>query len=285
MTSLIEVLPFDIIETIVYLLAIDSASDHPSQNETLQACSLTCQTLLPLCQKQIFCFVLIRDVESKAALVKLIQHSQHTPRFFEYVRKLDYLVEPTDWEASGPTSIVALLKHFTKLSSFMIDFQVNWIAGCYNNWTKIPPEVRSTFLSLMTLPTITSLEIHGNLLEFDHIGLLPSTSLRELRLNCVGFADWDDSPPVNTTAKSIKLHKLDISFDQSVEWVATTLKPYFEDGTSTLDLRELKYLKALSSYDLSLVAEICKKTHLLETLVLTFMCASCHIYVLAFSSE
>ncbi|PPQ93135.1 hypothetical protein CVT25_003517 [Psilocybe cyanescens] len=266
--STMEMVPFDIIETIIF--HIIASDDHQSRNQTLQACALTCQALRPLCQRELFRTVLIRQEKTKATLVELVQDTQHTPKFFEYVHKLEYLVERKDLKASGPTPIVALLKNFTKIRSFVLSFQAEMFPGYFNDWKKLPPYMQSIFLSLMHLPTITSIELYGSLINFDHFVLLPCTNLRELRLQGIAFAAWDKPPPLNTPAESIKLHRLEMCYDPTVHWVKNTLDPYYEDGTSTLDLRELKHITLEAATDLSLVAEIFKKTRVLETVFLNF---------------
>lgn len=274
----IEGLPFDVFETIIDILAND---DEPSCAQSLKACSLTCKTLLPLCQKALFRSFAFRDEPRKATLIKLVEDTQHNPKFLEYVKKLEYWVGTIDLKNTGLASMVADLSQvLTKLSSVVISFQALLTGEPPNDWKQLPKYTTSTLLSIMHIPTVTSIEINGNLTNFDHFSLLPCTNLSELKLLGVTFADWDNSTPVNTPSKAIKLHRLEISDDAVAYWITRALVPYYEDGISTLDLRELKHLQFSWVMNVDVISKMFQKTTSLESLFLDVKCSTSCISVL-----
>lgn len=274
MTSIIKILPLEIISLIIENLAGD---EHAGQS--LKACSLSCQTFLPLCHRELFRAISLQDENTKSTFVELVQHS---PQLVQHVRELVYVPRPEDGiETSGPeSSIFALLQRFRKLRSITIAFPGRHRTS-FQDWQQLPTSMRSTLLSLMHLPLITFIGLR-NIKNFDYFDFVPCTGLRALELHEVSSMEWDNSSAIRPKfpAKSIQLHKLKLTDQRSnlkntqpsFGDITKFLKSYHDDSISILDLRGLTDVTIAPLVDLEVAAKVIKRIRCLETVVLGFSC-------------
>lgn len=257
MTSIIEVLPLEIIETIIDMVASD---EHPTR--TLKACCLTCQTFHSISQKKIFRKVdLNSNKAQKAALVDLVRLN---PVLIDYIQELRYLPAPEDLDITcGSTSFMELLGRFHRLTKVAIEFQYYT-----KDWRMLPLSMQSSLLSLMHRPSVSSISLmcihHLNFYD-----LLPCANVKELRLNRASFSECS-SDPVHISREPMKLHVLGLRSSPAIIFLTKMTKARYSDGSTILDLGALKHIDLGVIEHLDPGVALLKYIHSLKSASLTF---------------
>ncbi|KAH9477670.1 hypothetical protein JR316_0009896 [Psilocybe cubensis] len=273
MSSIIKVLPLEIISLIIEDLGSD---EHPSQS--LKSCALSCQTFLPLCQKELFRKMSLLDDRTRSTFVELVRQS---PRLAQHVRELAYAPKAEECVDSldTDTSISALLHVFKKLRRITITFP-GPRRSSFQDWQQLSPSLRSTLLSLLHLPLITSIRLR-NIRNFDYFDLVPCTGLRELDLHEVLPVELGNAYSMLRSAlpvKPIQLQRLKLT-DQhpnekkvvpSFTEISRIVKYNRNDSASVLDLAGLVDVAITQLVDLGIASNIIKRSWSLKSVVLGF---------------
>ena len=140
-----KTLPLDILLDIIDLLA------GGRDIESLRTLSQACKYMVPLCRKHLFSSLC---VDSNPKLVGFSNLLTKNPDIARYVRSLDYAVFYIP--SSGHVlNILYMLKKRSSLRSIILSTLRNW------GWNDLTESIRSSLVSLMQLPTVTSLVIHS----------------------------------------------------------------------------------------------------------------------------
>lgn len=248
--SIIHVLPLELIEDTIDIVAADDRQKDPFTLPNVKACSLTCHTFLRRGRQHIFRSIKINHAyryiprfppdpkpfplaSSFAALLT------SNPQIAELVRNLHYIFP----EIGGSLPDVApVLQTLIKLETF----------GLYSDdggtlqWWGLNPRSRSIFAGLMHLPSMTRLHV-GSVTDFPPSLLLPCANLQSVYLDGVRF-DEDDVCAMTSKSfisSNIKLRELELRIGPSINRTVSKIgKKVTEQGEPVFDLTCLKKLGA-----------------------------------------
>jgi hypothetical protein len=138
-----ETLPLDILLYIIDLLA-DNADF-----KSLQILSQTCKSLVPPCRKHLFSSLYLHSTLNSERFSDLLSNN---PDLAGYVRSLNYSV----YRPIGDhvLNILDMVKERSSLR--LIE-----LSGLGLDWNKLTESIRSSLISLIQLPTVTSLNIRS----------------------------------------------------------------------------------------------------------------------------
>ena len=164
-----SVFPLEIEEMIFNLLPEDDEG-----RSALKTCSLVCQAFLPICRKRIFGSIfLFNNWEGPSCAphaFKFERLLRETPEIADYIRKLDYTIQPADLAS---LSIQESLKRISRLEFLTVRPH----PGCELDWSNNP--IRPALLHLLHLPTLTHLSV-TNIKDFVVSDLIPCVNLKYL---------------------------------------------------------------------------------------------------------
>jgi hypothetical protein len=181
----IPTLPFDVIETIIAVLATVDDQDLSA----VKTCSLTCSSFLHLCRKHIFASISL-DVfgasespfPTSPLFLKLLGTA---PEIVHFVRKLSVEVlgdkSVTEIESKKFFDLAEALKRFTRIEHLTIaSYQQSCLRdGIVQDWPNVAECIQDAVLHLLMLPTLRDLKLTG-LFHFPILELARCTHLRGL---------------------------------------------------------------------------------------------------------
>ena len=165
-----KTLPLDILLYIIDLLA--SGKDI----ESLRTLSQTCQYMVPLCRKHLFSSLFLRGDSNSVRLSDLLSKN---PDITHYVRNLNYEVNYIS-SSDHEVNTLDMLKKCSSLRSIAL------LSSRHLGWNYLTESIRSSFLSLIQLPTVTSLIIC--LIGFPSAALSGCGNLIDLQLGGLKLA-------------------------------------------------------------------------------------------------
>ena len=140
-------LPLDILLYIIDLLAVGDHEDIKS----LQTLSQTCKSMVPLCRKHLFSFLVLG---SELSLIERFSDLlSKNPDIARYVKNLVYGVY--SHIINHRLNTLDILKERSSLQSIAVSS-----LGLLH-WNDFPESIRSSLVSLIELPTVTHLYING----------------------------------------------------------------------------------------------------------------------------
>ena len=140
-----KTLPLDILLDIIELLA--GCRDI----ESLRTLSQACKSMVPLCRKHLFSTLFLRCNSNSVRFNDLLSKN---PDIAHYVRSLDYGIY--NIPSSGhELNILDMLKKCSSLRSIVLSSLRDL------TWNNLTESTRSSILSLIQLPTVTSLSIYS----------------------------------------------------------------------------------------------------------------------------
>jgi hypothetical protein len=221
-----SILPLEIEETILELLAEDDDDNHSA----LKACSLVCQAFLPIGRKHIFGTIVLNDDDAISpitthALARLLCE---TPEIADYIRKLDYNIAVAD--LTSP-SIQESLKRISRL-----EFLAIWHHNRRNlDWSNNP--IRPALLHLLHLPTLTHVEM-SKINNFVASDLIPCINLKYLDIGFHTTGETETTFPAALPEKSIQLNEFKAAFGtaSAITKLCTARRP---DGQLVIDFGSL----------------------------------------------
>ena len=160
-------LPLDILACIIDLLADGDDRDI----KTLQILSQACKSMVPLCRKHLFSFLCL---STKLKLERFGNLISKNPDIARYVRGMRYIVyNPI---GDHELNILDILKERSSLQS------IELLSSAGLDWNSLPESIRSSFVFLFQLPTVTRLII-PNFKGFPATALSRCSNLIDLRLS------------------------------------------------------------------------------------------------------
>lgn len=242
----IYVLPLEIIEDAIDIIAADDRQTSPFTLPNVKACSLTCHTFLPRSRRHIFRSIMIRDAHpyiqrfppaapsplasSFAALLAA------SPHIAELVRELHYIFPEIGGRLSNASPI---LQKLTKLEMFGLYPD----DGGTVSWWGLNPRSRSIFISLMHLPSMIHLRL-GSVTDFPLSLLFSCVNLQTLCLDGVKFDEHNVHMTTQpSSSRNIKLLELELKIDHFInDAVFEIAKMITKNGDPIFDLSGLKKL-------------------------------------------
>ncbi|KAH9481323.1 hypothetical protein JR316_0005845 [Psilocybe cubensis] len=206
MASIVDTLPYDLIATIVDFVAEEDENDK----KTLKACSLTCRTFLPPCQKIIFRCIKLTDFRLAARLThRFARTIEKSPWLADYVRQFEWLVMKDHFNPSS--SVPTAFKHLTKLEVLTLDHQLvaPFRLGVGSDWRRLPESMKCTLLHLMQLPTIISLTLPSQGHGFNLFELSPCINLKNLYMLATSLGHQNEISLCHR-ARPIRLQQLQL---------------------------------------------------------------------------
>ena len=228
MPSTFILLPLEIEEKILDLLAEDDDDDHLA----MKTCSLVCQAFLPICRKHIFGSIVLSDhgeipLPTTHAFERLLRE---TPEIADYIRKLDYSIRVAD--STSPT-IQESLKRISRLEVLTIRRNI------YNrpnfDWRRDP--IRPALLHLLHLPTLTHFKV-TEIKNFVLSDLIPCINLKYLEIGHHTIGAAEITFPAALPEDSIRLNEFVVKTGtaHAIMKLCTTRRP---DGQPLIDFSSL----------------------------------------------
>ncbi|KAF8968073.1 hypothetical protein BDZ97DRAFT_1655509 [Flammula alnicola] len=180
----------DVIEIILEIL------DDEEGHQSLKACSLASHALLHPCRKRIFRSIVINSDPNRPSPLSTIRRLgdlvlASTPEIANYVRALDFHRITSD-DLVDP-NVPRVLMYFTQLQSLNLCGYANRNISQSLDWIAIALPIRTAFLRLMHLPTLTHLSL-SFIENFTVYDLIPCTNLLRLEVNQFHIAEIHDTP-------------------------------------------------------------------------------------------
>ncbi|KAF8801605.1 hypothetical protein BYT27DRAFT_7197838 [Phlegmacium glaucopus] len=199
---MIPILPFDIIENIVDILF----NDNEKGLQYVGVFSLTCQSFLPLCRKQIFSSITITtsDLARFHGGEAFGEFLSTTPEIARYVRKLR--IRAYDLPSEPRHLFVQVPRQLTRLESFTILEH----SPRQSDWNCIPLSMQHLLLDFIHIPTLNHLDLRS-LRNFPISHLIPNPNLKHLSATNLFLVDEGDSATALAPFQPIKLRVLDIA--------------------------------------------------------------------------
>ena len=141
-----KTLPLDIL---LYIIDILAARHHEGIG-TLRKLSQTCKYMVPLCRKHLFSSLRLWGQSNSVRFSNLLSKN---PDIAHYVRTLNYKVFSLP-RSNHERNILDMLKKRSSLQSIELSSSINL------SWNNLTESIRSSMLSLIQLPTVTSLSIY-----------------------------------------------------------------------------------------------------------------------------
>ena len=148
-----SLLPLEVLERI-----IDDVAEHYLINNlsSIKSCSLVCHSILPLCRKHIFNYVLLNDPEvwgrasSRTSDIfnGLLSNS---PYLAVYIRNLAYHIKRKEYVAKRSSWLLLMLKKLVKLQKLTISYSPSVRDKMLSSSRKVLP--------LLHFPTLTSISL------------------------------------------------------------------------------------------------------------------------------
>lgn len=225
MTSILQILPVEIISAIIDIVAqIDEEDEDPIFEilEDLMACCLTCRALVPLCRKHIFCSLSLRisfnpynlNATLTSRATSFLDLLEKSPEIAHYAQRLDIhdlVFDPENCSDSEHhnhcTSLVSVMQAFTRISSISL----YGCMGPLTDWKDIPTHVRRALLRIIGLPTVAHLYFSG-FMDFDLSILARCVGLRNLTLFRLDLAQNNELSSSVFVAKPVQLTRLEVQF-------------------------------------------------------------------------
>ena len=170
---IMKTLPFDILLYIIDFLA----SGYPEWKKTLGYLSQACKSMVPLCRKHIFSSLHLFAADSNS--VRFSNLLSKNPDIARYVTSLIYRVY--NIPSTDDLNILDMLKKRSSLRSI-------YLCSSFD-WNELTESIRSSLVSLIQLPTVTSLSI-DSIDGFPAMALSGCGSLIDLQ-----FAELNLAPP------------------------------------------------------------------------------------------
>ncbi|KAF8968080.1 hypothetical protein BDZ97DRAFT_450582 [Flammula alnicola] len=235
-------IPLDIIYFILHILADEE--DHRS----LKACSLASHAFLHPCRKHIFRSIVINRepyrIYPHSTMRMLGDLLARAPEIASYVRQLHF--EHILSEDLADPNVPQVLIYFTQLQSLSLYGYMNRDRGQSRSldWIAIALPIRTAFLRLMHLPTLTHLGLRF-IKNFTVYDLIPCTNLLRLKVSWFHIADIHDTPEPWSilSSRPVQLQRFDIGYGCS--GVANKLVDATRsDGLRVVDFKDLKVFEA-----------------------------------------
>ncbi|KJA21707.1 hypothetical protein HYPSUDRAFT_67629 [Hypholoma sublateritium FD-334 SS-4] len=190
------ILPYDIMKSIADQIALEvQVGERTDARPTLQALSLTCKHMVPVCRRHLFSSIQLSSYSSNPNCKKLLILLRENLEIASYVRKLTYCVKMlADEHEDGVLEV--LLRHSTFLHS--ISLLAN--ANSPDAWNAQPEPTKTLLISLIQLRTITHLHFRSFHGFFPYNQLSFCSGLRSLELQYMAPLLLGDISPVNVTA-------------------------------------------------------------------------------------
>lgn len=234
-------LPLEIIGLIVDMLRSDDVPDFQSIN----ACALTCKSVLPLCRRHIFASMSLTStsvfhrffdaLERSPEITMCVRHLELGGRFAVY----DSEVETVNLDEEIFVRFAQMISTFTVLESLeilQIEYETTKVF-----WDEIRPEVQNVISRLIRAPTLISLTLRK-------LGAIPLTcliglgdQLRHLHLHSVTIAN-DDGHSELIPARPIHLERYSIN-QKSLVATNTLLEATYPSGAAIFHFGDLKHLR------------------------------------------
>ena len=224
-----SVFPLEIEEMIFNLLPEDDEG-----RSALKTCSLVCQAFLPICRKRIFGSIfLFNNWEGPSCAphaFKFERLLRETPEIADYIRKLDYTIQPADLAS---LSIQESLKRISRLEFLTVRPH----PGCELDWSNNP--IRPALLHLLHLPTLTHFSVN-NIKDFVVSDLMPCVNLKYLDIGnytTMAVAENLNTFPVTLPEYSIQLNEFIAGIRSPTATVLCTARR--PDGQPIIDFGSL----------------------------------------------
>jgi hypothetical protein len=167
-------LPLDILLYIIDLLA-----DRDEGYKSLRILSQACKFMVPLCRKHLFSYLRLCGKPGSERFSDLLSKNPDIARYVRILSYAAYFLPNSDHELN----ILDTLKERSSLQSIEL-------SGLGFDWNDFPESIRSSLVSLIQLPTVTSLNIRYYK-RFSATALSGCGNLIDLRLGELNLAPPD----------------------------------------------------------------------------------------------
>ncbi|KAF8156786.1 hypothetical protein B0H34DRAFT_473651 [Crassisporium funariophilum] len=194
--SMIETLPYDILQTIIQELAEESAKER-KKKETLSACSLTCRAFVHPCRTHLFSTIDFSRYPT-GRLDKPPHLVLQNTLLAAYCQTLVYELGPPH-ETDG---MAEALLHLKNIRSFTL------LGHRLRGWSALSPRTQQAFIHLFSLPSLTKIVI-----MFQHNEGLPAILLASCRnlvnlflIGCINLTSTSCLADLSPPPRLLSLH-------------------------------------------------------------------------------
>ena len=274
--------PFDIISLIIDIVGENDDTD------LLNELALVSHSFLQLCTKHIFANIDLHDgnmrhntkASSKKGFIKLVKNKPDVAR---YIRKLKYQLDKDDCSnsrQSSPTNSVSVNDDdqlLPTLSNFLATIPSLGSFDIYGNcmdWRSLDSSLTSSFLHLMHLPTIKSIDLNS-INNFPGYGLFGANNLHRLDIGqMISDTDLeeDEDGTLGMVLESEVMPKLrELRIAEAYELTMKLVLAKMEDGRPAFKFVDLRLLSVglAESRDIQIFGYFINNARFLETLQLS----------------
>ncbi|KAF8968044.1 hypothetical protein BDZ97DRAFT_1916272 [Flammula alnicola] len=261
MTTPTPVVPFDVIEVILDILAWDYNEPY---FRSLEACSLTCHSFLPLCRKRIFASIKVNGTYSRRSnRTNMLSDLLTTaPDIADYVRELHFGITNDDEEYFN--GLPEILRRLTNLNSLHLFHH----GSGKLDWKGLALPIKDAMACLMSLPTLTSLDLSW-IANFPVSALISCTHLQDFHIDFVDIAEIDDTPHAMLPVASILLEGYSFGYEGAIG-TKKILEAKHSDGQSIFAFTDLKVFSAdcRTLEDMDIPQTLLRRTRQLTRIIL-----------------